>query len=113
MTFLKSIETCFYKYAEFNGRASRSEFWWFYLFYTLCWIIGFVVNPVVELIVVLGLLLPYIAVAARRLHDINKSGWLQLIGLIPLIGWIIMIIWCATEGHKKKNKYGAPIKLRR
>ena len=113
MTFLKSIETCFYKYAEFNGRASRSEFWWFYLFYTLCWIIGFVVNPVVELIVVLGLLLPYIAVAARRLHDINKSGWLQLIGLIPLIGWIIIIIWCATEGHKKKNKYGAPIKLRR
>ena len=113
MTFLKSIETCFYKYAEFNGRASRSEFWWFYLFYTLCWIIGFVVNPVVELIVVLGLLLPYIAVAARRLHDINKSGWLQLVGLIPLIGWIIIIIWCATEGHKKKNKYGAPIKLRR
>ena len=113
MTSLKSIETCFYKYAEFNGRASRSEFWWFYLFYTLCWIIGFVVNPVVELIVVLGLLLPYIAVAARRLHDINKSGWLQLVGLIPLIGWIIIIIWCATEGHKKKNKYGAPIKLRR
>ena len=113
MTFLKSIETCFYKYAEFNGRASRSEFWWFYLFYTLCWIIGFVINPVVELVVVLGLLLPYIAVAARRLHDIDKSGWLQLIGLIPLIGWIIMIIWCATEGHKKKNKYGSPIKLRK
>ena len=113
MTFLKSIETCFYKYAEFNGRASRSEFWWFYLFYTLCWIIGFVINPVVELVVVLGLLLPYIAVAARRLHDIDKSGWLQLIGLIPLIGWIIMIIWCATEGHKKKNKYGSPIKFKK
>ena len=113
MGFTESLRTCFEKYANFNGRASRSEFWWFYLFYTLCWIIGFVINPVVELVVVLGLLLPYIAVAARRLHDIDKSGWLQLIGLIPLIGWIIMIIWCATEGHKKKNKYGSPIKLRR
>ena len=113
MTFLKSVETCFYKYADFNGRASRSEFWWFYLFTILVWIVGFVINPVVELIFILGLLLPYIAVTARRLHDIDKSGWLQLIGIIPLIGTIIMIIWCATEGSKKKNKYGAPIKLKR
>ena len=113
MNFLKSVETCFFKYADFNGRASRSEFWWFYLFTILVWIVGFVINPVVELIFIVGLLLPYIAVTARRLHDIDKSGWLQLIGIIPLIGTIIMIIWCATEGTKKKNKFGPPIKLKK
>ena len=113
MTFLKSIETCFNKYANFNGRASRSEYWWFYLFTILVWIVGFVINPAVELIFILGLLLPNIAVAARRLHDIDKTGWLQLIQIIPLIGGIILIIWCATEGTKKKNKYGKPIKIKR
>ena len=113
MTFLKSVETCFYKYIEFNGRASRSEFWWFYLFVIICWIIGFVLGPIIEVIIILGLLIPYIAVQARRLHDIGKSGWLQLISLIPLIGAIILIVWSATEGTKKKNKYGAPIKLKK
>jgi|TARA_Y100000389_G_scaffold24455_1_gene21134 uncharacterized membrane protein YhaH (DUF805 family) len=113
MNFLKSIETCFYKYIEFNGRASRSEFWWFYLFVIICWIIGFALGPIIEAIIILGLLIPYIAVQARRLHDIGKSGWLQLISLIPLIGAIILIVWSATEGTKKKNKYGAPIKLKK
>jgi uncharacterized membrane protein YhaH (DUF805 family) len=113
MNFLKSIETCFYKYIEFNGRASRSEFWWFYLFVIICWIIGFALGPIIEVIIILGLLIPYIAVQARRLHDIGKSGWLQLISFIPLIGAIILIVWSATEGTKKKNKYGAPIKLKK
>jgi uncharacterized membrane protein YhaH (DUF805 family) len=113
MNFLKSIETCFYKYIEFNGRASRSEFWWFYLFVIICWIIGFALGPIIEVIIILGLLIPYIAVQARRLHDIGKSGWLQLLSLIPLIGAIILIVWSATEGTKKKNKYGAPIKLKK
>ena len=113
MDFLKSIETCFLKYADFNGRASRPEFWWFYLFNIICWIVAFTISPVIELVVIAGLFLPYIAVTARRLHDINKSGWLQLIGLIPLIGWIIMIIWCATDGEKKNNRFGKSIKKRR
>tara|TARA_E500000331_G_C17209862_1_gene693153 strand:+ start:724 stop:1071 length:348 start_codon:yes stop_codon:yes gene_type:complete len=113
MNFLQSIETCFTKYVIFDGRASRSEFWWFYLFYLLCWIVGFALDPVIEVIVILGLFLPYIAVTARRLHDINNSGWLQLVGLIPLVGWIIVIVWCATEGEKKKNRFGPPIKFKR
>ena len=111
MTFLKAIETCFIKYADFNGRASRPEFWWFYLFNILCWIVAFAINPVIEIVVGLGLLLPYIAVAARRLHDINKSGWWQLIEL-TIIGILLIIIWNATEGEKKKNKYGRPIKIK-
>ena len=113
MSFLKSIETCFLKYADFNGRASRPEFWWFYLFNIVCWIVAFAISPVIELVVIAGLLLPYIAVTARRLHDINKSGWLQLIAIIPLIGWIIMIIWCATDGERKNNRFGKSIKKRR
>tara|TARA_Y100001970_G_scaffold63850_1_gene81768 strand:+ start:1278 stop:1619 length:342 start_codon:yes stop_codon:yes gene_type:complete len=111
MTFIKSIETCLTKYIDFNGRASRSEYWWFILFVTVCWIIGFALGPVIELVILLGLLLPTIAVCARRLHDIDKTGWLQLIQIIPLIGGIILIIWCATEGAQKKNKYGKPIKI--
>ena len=109
MTFLKAIETCFVKYADFNGRASRPEFWWFYLFNILCWIVAFAINPVIEIVVGLGLFLPYIAAAARRLHDTNKSGWLQLIAIIPLIGWIILIVWCATDGEKKDNRFGKNI----
>ena len=113
MTFLKSIETCFLKYADFNGRASRPEFWWFYLFNIICWIVAFAISPVIEIVVIAGLFLPYIAVTARRLHDINKSGWLQLIGIIPLVGWIVMIIWCSTDGKRKNNRFGKSIKKRR
>ena len=72
---------------------------------TVCWIVGFALGPVIEAVIIFGLLLPSIAVCARRLHDIGKSGWLQLIQLIPIIGVIILIIWCATEGTKKKNEY--------
>ena len=70
-------------------------------------------NGPLTTILSLGLFIPQCAVGARRLHDIGKSGWLQLISLIPLIGAIILIVWSATEGTKKKNKYGAPIKLKK
>ena len=113
MNIGQSISYCFSNYFNFSGRGSRSEFWWFYLFVIICWIIGFALGPIIEAIIILGLLIPYIAVQARRLHDIGKSGWLQLISLIPLIGAIILIVWSATEGTKKKNKYGAPIKLKK
>lgn len=113
MNFIQSVETCFTKYLDFKGRASRSEYWWFVLFYTVCWIVGYSLGPVIEALIILGLIIPAIAVCARRLHDINKSGWLQLIQIIPIVGWIVLIIWCATEGEKKKNKFGPPIKFRR
>ena len=109
MNFLKSIETCFIKYIDFKGRASRPEFWWFYLFYIVCWIIGFAIGPVIEAVIILGLTLPYISVATRRLHDINKAGWFQLIGVIPLVGWIIAIVWFATDGDKRDNRFGKNI----
>lgn len=113
MNFLESVETCFKKYVDFNGRASRSEFWWFYLFWIIVYIVSAMIDPVLVLLQFLGLLLPYFAVTARRLHDINKTGWLQLIVLIPLVGAIIMLVFCVTEGDKKRNQYGPPIKFKR
>ena len=121
MTFLKSVETCFFKYVDFNGRASRSEFWWFYLFATLCGFVGSVWDAsmgdtsgsgMMYWISIIATFFPSIAAGSRRLHDLGKSGWLQLLA-ITIIGLIPLIIWMASEGEKKKNKFGQPIKLKR
>ena len=123
MDFSTSIKTCFSKYAVFSGRASRSEFWWFGLF----GFIGGIVTAVID-VMILGYsaesygpiniiftvitFLPYLAVGARRLHDINKSGWWQLI-VLTVIGIILLIIWWATVGENKKNVHGSPLKLKK
>jgi uncharacterized membrane protein YhaH (DUF805 family) len=106
MTFGESIKTCFSKYADFEGRATRSEFWWWALFVTLVSAATGVVSDVLSGVFSLAVLLPYLAVGARRLHDTDRSGWLQLIGLIPLIGWVLLIVWFAQEG-KEPNRYAA------
>ena len=122
MDFQTSVKTCFKKYADFSGRALRSEFWWFVLFSLLGGIVSVIIdvmilgysiesNGPINLIFTVALILPGIAVTARRLHDINKSGWWQLIEL-TIIGILLIIIWNATEGEKKKNKYGPPIKIK-
>ena len=103
MTFTESIQTCFSKYADFNGRATKSEFWWWVLFVFLSTIAANVLNKNLGLLVSLGTLLPYIAVTARRLHDTNRSGWWQLIGIIPVIGWIIMIVWCVQDSASQSR----------
>ena len=113
MQFGQSISTCFSKYATFSGRASRSEFWWFLLF---CWafqiiLIFFDWTLTSAGIFSVATILPYFAVAARRLHDINKSGWLQLISIIPLVGFIILIVWWASDGEKRDNQYGKKINI--
>jgi uncharacterized membrane protein YhaH (DUF805 family) len=103
MTFGESIRTCFSKYVDFNGVASRSEFWWFILF---TFIVGLVLNivdralgtaPVLYAIFALAVLLPYLAVGARRLHDTGRSGWWWLIAIIPLIGGIVLIVFWVQE----------------
>ncbi|HUW75661.1 MAG TPA: DUF805 domain-containing protein [Gallionella sp.] len=105
MTFIESIQTCFRKYAEFNGRASRSEFWWWILFIVIVSIGAQLVSQTVGELAALATLLPNLAVTSRRLHDINRSGWWQLVGFIPLVGWLIMIYWC-TQESSVQNKYG-------
>ena len=104
MTFTESIRTCFTKYADFNGRASRSEFWWWALFSLIASVTLGVISDKLSAAFTLATLLPFIAVTARRLHDTDRSGWLQLLGLIPVIGWILLIVWCAQEG-KSSSRY--------
>jgi uncharacterized membrane protein YhaH (DUF805 family) len=105
MTFSESIRVCFSKYATFTGRASRSEFWWFVLFLVLASAACGVVSDKLSAAFTIATLVPAMAVGARRLHDVDKSGWMQLIGLIPIVGWILVIVWCAQAG-KEPNRFG-------
>ena len=106
MTFGESIKTCFSKYTDFSGRATRSEFWWWALFVLLVSAAVGIISEVLSGVFSLAVLLPYLAVGARRLHDTDRSGWLQLIALIPLVGWIVLIVWFAQEG-KEPNRYSS------
>ena len=110
MTFGKSISTCFSKYADFSGRASRPEYWWFYLFTALLSWFAMIVDDsqVLYGLVVLGTLLPSLAANARRLHDTNRSGWWLLIS-ITIIGIIPLIIWMTSKGDDQPNSYGDPV----
>ena len=104
----KAVRTCLTKYAEFNGRAARPEFWWFV---GAQFVVGLILNMVVPIlggIFSLAMLVPSLAAGARRLHDIGKSGWLQLLGLIPIVGWILLIYWTVQPGEPGSNQYGPP-----
>ena len=104
MTFGESIKTCFSKSAVFSGRASRSEYWWWFLFLVLGTIAASIVSDTVSALFSLATVVPSLAVGCRRLHDIDKSGWFQLLNLIPVIGWIIVVYWAVQEG-KEPNRF--------
>ena len=104
-------------YLNFEGRARRKEYWMFVLFSLIISIVLGIVDGILGMktstgigmlgaVYSLGVIIPSIAVGARRLHDIDKSGWWQLIGIIPLLGWIVLIVWAATEGNHGSNRYG-------
>jgi uncharacterized membrane protein YhaH (DUF805 family) len=105
MSFTDAVKICFRKYADFNGCASRPEFWWWVLFTAVASAALQSVSRELSAAFSIATFLPGIAVTARRLHDTDRSGWLQLLWLIPIIGWILLIIWCAEQG--KPNRYGA------
>jgi uncharacterized membrane protein YhaH (DUF805 family) len=116
MSFTESIGTCFRKYVDVNGRASRSEFWYFQLFLFVLttisvWIdsavfgTGLGETGTVYMVVALGTLLPSICANVRRLHDVNKSGWWVLL-FFTCIGIIPLIIWEATKGTSGSNEHG-------
>lgn len=96
-------------YANFAGRDSRPELWWFILASVL---VSAALN-IVDLAVVgslwsLAMLVPTLAANTRRLHDTGRSGWWQLLVFIPLVGGIILIVWLASAGKAGANQYGAP-----
>jgi len=100
MSFQESIRVCFTKYADFNGTAPRSEYWWFVLFVALAGAAASVIGPSYGTIFFLATLLPLLAAGTRRLRDTGRSGWLQLIGLIPVAGIGILAIYLAQEGKE-------------
>ena len=105
MTFIEAIQACFKKYATFSGRAGKAEFWWFFLFQVIASVALGVVSDTLSMVFSLAVLLPALAVGTRRLHDIDKTGWLQLLWLIPLIGWAVMIYWL-VQPTGPSNQYG-------
>ena len=118
------IDTIKNRYAKFNGRATRSEYWFYMLFYfILAVLVGMIdtllINPMLgatsqqageggflQIILALVLLVPSIAIGVRRLHDIGKSGWWLLIGLVPIIGALVLIYFYVTDSQVGSNLYG-------
>ncbi|MGB0470530.1 MAG: DUF805 domain-containing protein [Ilumatobacteraceae bacterium] len=103
-------------YANFKGRDTRPEFWWFYLanviltygLFILGGITGASILGLIGLLYGLAVIVPGIAAGVRRLHDTGKSGWLMLVSLIPLVGGIILIVFLAQPGTPGANEYGPP-----
>jgi uncharacterized membrane protein YhaH (DUF805 family) len=93
------------KYAVFTGRAHRQEFWMFVLISFIISLILSLVRPL-WMIYNLVVLVPSIAVCTRRLHDTGRSGWWQLVALVPLIGAIIVIVFAAQDGQPGENQFG-------
>ena len=106
-------------YCDFEGRARRKEYWMFVLWYIIIAIpIGIIagiiaavtdmplLGSIISWVFSLAMILPSWGLAIRRLHDIDKSGWYVLIGLIPFIGGIILLVWACTEGTIGPNQYG-------
>lgn len=111
MNMQEAVQSVLSQYAGFTGRARRSEYW----FWTLATFIASIVLTIIDMILgvqilqwvfFVAVLVPGLAVGARRLHDTGRSGWLQLIGIIPIIGWIILIVWFASDSHPGDNQYG-------
>ena len=122
MNFTEAVESFFRKYATFTGRSSRSEYWYATLFlFMLGFGLGFIEayldlfpntkDPILATVANLFVILPAFAIIARRLHDINKSGWWYLIAF-TIIGLIPVIYWFCKVGDEGDNNYGSdPLKI--
>jgi uncharacterized membrane protein YhaH (DUF805 family) len=95
MNFGEAITSGFSNYVNFSGRAIRSEYWY--------WVIGYQVTTT---LFGLAVLLPGLAVTIRRLHDLDRTGWWFLLSFVPIVGWIILIVWYCTEGTRGTNRFG-------
>ena len=106
------------KYADFSGRARRAEYWWFYLLMIVGYVVATILDSLVGLEVFgpygiltcifgLAMIVPSLAAGVRRLHDTDRSGWWLLIGLIPLIGAIVILVFLVSQGTQGDNRFGA------
>ena len=111
------------KYAVFSGRARRKEYWYFFLFYVLIFIVLAILDNatgsfnaeagvgILSGLFSLAMLIPSISVGVRRLHDTDRSGWWLLISLIPLIGAIVLLVFMVLDAKPEDNEYGPPPKI--
>jgi len=111
MDFMTAVKHVFANYANFQGRARRSEYWWFYLFSVIVYVVASIIDgiiglPIFYVVSLLGLFIPSLAVAIRRMHDTGRSGWWVLIFLIPLVGLILFIYWFVQRGTVGPNDWG-------
>ncbi|HRR75866.1 MAG TPA: DUF805 domain-containing protein [Ruminococcus sp.] len=110
----EAVQLFFKNYTNFNGRSTRSEFWWVML---ASFIVGFVLGilsaltpifTVIAVIFCIAIIVPSIAVEIRRLHDTGKSGWFILICLVPMVGSLILLYFLAQPSDPNSNQYGDP-----
>jgi len=119
------IDTLKNRYAKFDGRATRSEYWYFVLFHFITMVLAilidtYVLNPllgmdgtqaaqggILQVIVALALFIPFIAVGIRRLHDIGKMGWWYLLALIPIVGTLVLLYFFVQDSQPGENLYGS------
>ena len=109
MNFIESIQTCYKKFFDFSGRASKSEYWWFQLYGIIIYSLMFIFQG--DLVLIFSILsiansIPLWAAAVRRLHDTDKSGWFVLLAFIPIIGFFVIFLLIG-DSSKGKNRFGA------
>jgi uncharacterized membrane protein YhaH (DUF805 family) len=117
MGFGQAISSGFSNYVNFSGRSSRSEYWFWVLFVLIADVVAIAIDAAIGMQIVsslfgLAVLLPGLAVTVRRLHDLDRTGWWIFLGLIPLVGAIILIIWFCSKGTDGPNRFGPdPLQL--
>ena len=108
MNFQQAVKTCFSKYIDFSGRASRPEYWWFVLAYVVLVMATSFINQYLYYLVALVFLLPLLAAGARRLHDTGRSAWWLLISAIPVIGGLVLLFFMVQPSKLEAIEYGLP-----
>jgi uncharacterized membrane protein YhaH (DUF805 family) len=111
VSFVDAVRSVLTKYATFSGRARRSEYWFFALAYLIASVVANIIDQMIGTqlfvyILALALLLPSLAVGVRRLHDTGRSGWWILIGLVPIVGFIVLIVFYVQDSQPMTNAYG-------
>lgn len=113
MNFSEAIRSAYKNFFNYTGRAGRSEYWYFALFSYIVSFLSFFLfhhNPALKvlssILISIFVSLPLWFLLIRRLHDINRSGWWQLLSFIPLIGFIILLFWLCKKGDEKPNRFG-------
>lgn len=113
MNPIESVKSVYSRYADFSGRAPRSEFWWFWLFFWVALFVSLVfIHPAIGGIFALASILPAVAVFVRRLHDVNRTAWWLMLYFVPF-GGVVLFFFLISSSEELTNKYGPNPKMKR